>query len=100
MVDVEISRREENERQAFSRVGTEGRSAIDDEASLALPDSTIERYGIRLRGEAAPRTPLEQMFTFLGPSIEGKRVLEICCHTCEYGTILARLGAEVTSVDI
>ncbi|MBS1118357.1 MAG: Methyltransferase type 11 [Deltaproteobacteria bacterium] len=96
----EIRRREDNERRAFSKVGNEGRAVVEDDANLLLPEETIERYGARLRGDAPPRTPLEQMFAFIGPSLEGKKVLEICCHTCEFGAILARLGADVTSVDI
>ena len=100
MSSPEIRRREENERRAFSQIGLDGRSSATDDAALLLPDATIARYAARLHGERAPRTPLEQMFAFLGPTLEGQRVLEICCHTCEFGAILARLGADVVSVDI
>lgn len=96
----EIREREERERQAFSRVTTEGRSAVDDERQLTLSDSTVERYRATMTGAREPATPLEQMFAWMGPSLEGKRVLEICCHTGEYGAILAKLGASVDQVDI
>jgi SAM-dependent methyltransferase len=97
---VDIKRREDNERRAFSRIGSAGRSAVEDDAALVVPEETIERYGARLRGDLPSRTPLEEMFAFIGPSLAGKKILEICCHSCEFGAILARLGADVTSVDI
>ncbi len=97
MSTEEILRREHNERAAFSRVGASGRSALSD-AELLLPAATIERYRAALRGERA-LTALERMMAWVAP-LEGKRVLEICCHTGEYGALLAKLGATVDAVDI
>jgi 2-polyprenyl-3-methyl-5-hydroxy-6-metoxy-1,4-benzoquinol methylase len=96
----EILRREENERTAFSRVATSGRSAVVHDADLLVPDATIAHYGAVARGEQPPLTALEQMFAWVGPRLEGVRVLEICCHNGEFGAILARLGATVHGVDI
>lgn len=93
----EVRRREVNERVAFARVATAGRALEADDA-LRLPASTIERYQACAAG-AEPRTPLEQMIAWASP-LPGKKVLEICGHTAEYGAILARLGATVVSVDI
>jgi 2-polyprenyl-3-methyl-5-hydroxy-6-metoxy-1,4-benzoquinol methylase len=100
MRNQQILLREQHEREAFSKVATEGRTAVSDEAQLTIPESTIERYGRALRGQSPPTTPLEQMFSWLGPKLEGKRILEICCHDGEFGAILARLGGTVDSVDI
>jgi 2-polyprenyl-3-methyl-5-hydroxy-6-metoxy-1,4-benzoquinol methylase len=96
----EILRREDNERTAFSRVATSGRSAVTRDADLLVPDATIARYGAVARGEQPALTALEQMFAWIGPRLEGVRVLEICCHNGEFGAILARLGATVHAVDI
>lgn len=96
----DILRREENERAAFSRVATSGRSAVAGDADLLVPEATVARYGAAARGEVAPLTSLEQMFAWIGPRLDGLRVLEICCHDGEFGTILARLGAQVDSIDI
>ncbi len=100
MQTAEILKREENERRAFSQVATNGRSAVEQDGELRIPEATIERYRRMLRGTDRPLTPLEQMIAWLGPSLEGRRVLEICCHTGEFGAILALLGATVDSIDI
>jgi 2-polyprenyl-3-methyl-5-hydroxy-6-metoxy-1,4-benzoquinol methylase len=108
MQTAEILKREENERRAFSQVATSGRSAIEQDDELRIPEATLERYRRMLRGqarpttplEARPTTPLEQMIAWLGPSLEGRRVLEICCHTGEFGAILAHFGATVDAIDI
>jgi len=100
MISSDVVRREDNERKAWNEVGANGRAAVELEAETVMSKDNIERYRKALTGERAPRTPLEEMFALLGPSLKGKKVLEICCHTCEYGVILASLGAEVVSVDI
>jgi ubiquinone/menaquinone biosynthesis C-methylase UbiE len=100
MISSDVIRRENNERNAWNAIGTHGRAVTEAESDGVMSKDNIERYRKALTGERSPRTPLEEMFALLGPSLEGKKVLEICCHTCEYGIILASLGAEVISVDI
>jgi len=101
VVNDQILRRECNERETFSRLAVEGRSALVPDEQLLMSDDVIQQYGDVLRGTDRPATtPLEQMVAWLGPTLESKRVLEICCHNCEFGAILARLGATVDSIDI
>jgi 2-polyprenyl-3-methyl-5-hydroxy-6-metoxy-1,4-benzoquinol methylase len=101
VVNDQILLRECNERETFSRLAVEGRSAVVPDEELLMSDELIEQYAVVLRGVERPATtPLEQMVAWLGPNLENKRVLEICCHNCEFGTILARLGATVDSIDI
>src|SRR6185436_8970785 len=101
MLNDQVLRRERNERETFSRLAVDGRSAVVPDDELVMSDHLIEQYAAVLRGVERPATtPLEQMVAWLGPSLKNKRVLEICCHNCEFGTILARLGATVDSIDI
>ncbi len=94
---LSVAQREANEVATYQQVGRRGRSALSDE-NLEIPQCTIDRY----RGSAAGKLPqyaLEQMIAWAAP-LEGVRILEICCHNAEYGTILAKLGANVVSIDI
>jgi len=94
----DIRQRERDERATYHSVGSAGgRSAADDE-ELVIPEATVERYSGSANG-IPPRFPLEQMVAWSAP-LAGRRVLEICGHTGEHGTILARLGAVVDTVDI
>src|SRR5262249_31409823 len=52
-----------------------------------------------LRADARTADPLERMFAWAAP-LRGARVLEICAHDGEYGVMLAKGGALVTSVDL
>ena len=97
MKNQEILLREQAERETYRKVGGDGRSALDDE-ELLLPESTFVRYRVIANGGLV-KFPLEQMIAWAAP-LEEKRVLEICCHDGEYGTILAKLGAHVDAVDI
>src|SRR5437868_4887401 len=97
MKNQAILLREQAERETYQKVGTVGRSALSDE-KLVIPADTLARY--RAAAEGAPvRTSLERMVSWAAP-LAGKKILEICGHDGEYGTILAMLGAEVYSVDI
>ncbi|HEY3283631.1 MAG TPA: class I SAM-dependent methyltransferase [Armatimonadota bacterium] len=93
----DIQERERHERETYRRVGSTGRSALADEA-LRVPEHQIERYQAVRPGSRA-RYTLEQMVSWAGP-LPGRRVLELCCHDAEHGTILARLGAQVDAIDI
>lgn len=92
-----ILEREQKERQTYDYVGTAGRSALNDR-ELLLPEKEIHRYRKMTEG-AIPHYSLEQMVSWAAP-LEGKTVLEVCCHTAEHGGILAKLGATVHSIDI
>jgi SAM-dependent methyltransferase len=92
-----VLKREQNERETFSRVAV-GRSAADDQELLTVP-SDLECLRDVVSGRRAPMRPLEQMFAWAAP-LAGRRVLEVCGHHGEFGALLAHLGAEVDSVDI
>lgn len=94
---LDVAQREANERGTYRHVGAHGRSALADD-TLFIPQPTIERYQASASG-SLPHYALEQMIAWAVP-LEGVRILEICCHTAEFGTILAKLGANVVSVDI
>jgi len=101
MLSEEILRREQNEREAFSKVATWGRTSVQKDDELLVRPEKIERFRGVLTGAVEPFTTLEQMFAWIGPSLAGKRVLEICGHDGEHGALIALLGAaEVVSVDI
>jgi SAM-dependent methyltransferase len=89
--------REQNEREAFSRVAL-GRSAARPEELVTRPEE-IARYRGCVDGTRTAVCPLERLFA-LGRPAPGKRFLEICGHHGEYGALLAHLGAVVDSVDI
>ncbi len=98
MTNEEILRREEAERRAYQEIGAHGRSAREDKDLVLDPDD-VARYRSVAEGRAPVRTPLEQMIVWAFP-LAGKSVLEVCGHDGEYATLLALLGATVTSVDI
>ena len=92
---LDVHLREARERAAFAAVAAEGRAARSD-ADLILPPRVFARM---LGARSGTGDPLEQMFAWARP-LEGARVLEICCFDGENGVVLARGGAEVTSVDL
>src|SRR6185437_137138 len=94
-VALDVALREEHERAAFTVVAEHGRAAQPDEA-LVVPEHTVAR----LLGAADDSgDPLERMFAWARP-FEGARVLEICAFDGAFGVVLARGGADVTSVDL
>ena len=97
-IQADVLQRELHERATYDAIGVRGRSAHDD-AELVIPEATVARYRRFSEGTSRPNLPLEQMIAWSAP-LGGKRILEICGHTGEYGAILAKLGATVDSVDI
>lgn len=96
MTSDAVRRREQREREAFSKVAGD-RSAVSEDALAIRPDE-IERYRKYAEGQAEPVYSIEHMFALAAP--RGKRILEVCGHHAENGALLAFLGAEVDSVDI
>ena len=94
-IALDVHRREAHERAAFTAVAAEGRAALSD-AQLVLPEHTFARL---LGARPGSADALEQMFAWTRP-FEGTRVLEICCFDGEHGVVLARGGADVTSIDL
>jgi SAM-dependent methyltransferase len=92
---LDVQLREERERRAFTAVAVEGRAARAD-ADLIVPERVFDRL---LGAGPGAADPLEQMFWWARP-FAGARVLEICGFDGEYGVVLARGGARVTSVDL
>ncbi len=92
---LRVQLREQRERDAFAGLATDGRAAVSD-ADLMLPEQVFARL-LGARPDTAD--PLEKLFSWAQP-IAGARILEICCFDGEDGTVLARGGARVTSVDL